>query len=182
MLQAQGYVVTRPGKGAFVADFVTNQQVNWFEIDDAKYNDYMEVRVAIETLAVKLAVERATDKQIQDLQSVHGSFLKASQVHDVARMVILDERFHSLIIECSQNPLLCKINSDLLEVFRPYRRANFSDAVQYRHADTAHAKILECFLTKNPNDAEFQMREHLAVTAEDFDRIVPKIKKSPQAT
>ena len=66
LLQAQGYVELRPGKGAFVADFQTGQQVNWFEVDDAKYNDYMEVRVAIETLAVRLAVERATEAQIRD--------------------------------------------------------------------------------------------------------------------
>lgn len=182
LLQAQGYVELRPGKGAFVADFQTGQQVNWFEVDDAKYNDYMEVRVAIETLAVRLAVERATEAQIRDLQSVHESFLAASHVHDAPRMVILDERFHSLIIECSQNPLLKKINSDLLDVFRPYRRANFSDAVQYSHADVAHSRILACFISRNPDSAEAQMREHLTITAEDFDRIIPRIKKSSAAT
>jgi len=182
LLQAQGYVEIRPGKGAFVADFQTGLQVNWFEVDDAKYNDYMEVRVAIETLAVRLAVERATEAQIQDLHSVHEAFLAASQIHDAARMVILDERFHSLILECSQNPLLRKINSDLLDVFRPYRRANFSDATQYSHADAAHARILECFLSRNPDQAELQMLEHLTITAEDFDRIIPRIKKSSKAT
>ena len=182
LLQAQGYVELRPGKGAFVADFLTGQQVNWFELDDAKYKDYMEVRVAIETLAVRLAVDRATQEQIQDLQSVHESFLAASRVHDASRMVILDERFHSLILECSQNPLLRKINSDLLDVFRPYRRANFSDATQYSHADAAHGRILECFLNRNPDMAELQMREHLTITAEDFDRIIPRIKKSSIAT
>lgn len=182
LLQAQGYVEIRPGKGAFVADFQTGLQVNWFEVDDAKYKDYMEVRVAIETLAVRLAVERATNQQIQDLQSVHESFLAASRIHDAARMVILDERFHSLIIECSQNPLLRKINNDLLDVFRPYRRANFSDDSQYSHADTAHSRILDCFLSRDPDSAEAQMREHLTITAEDFDRIIPKIKKSSKAT
>lgn len=182
LLQAQGYVEIRPGKGAFVADFQTGLQANWFEVDDAKYKDYMEVRVAIETLAVRLAVERATDRQIQDMKSVHESFLAASRVHDAARMVILDERFHSLIIESSQNPLLRKINNDLLDVFRPYRRANFSDATQYSHADAAHSRILSCFETRNPDLAEQHMREHLTITAEDFDRIVPKIKKSSKAT
>lgn len=182
LLQAQGYVEIRPGKGAFVADFRTGLQVNWFEVDDAKYKDYMEVRVAIETLAVRLAVERATDRQIRDLQSVQESFLAASHVHDAARMVILDERFHSLIIECSQNPLLKKINNDLLDVFRPYRRANFSDDSQYSHADAAHSRILSCFVARDPDGAEAQMREHLTITAEDFDRIVPKIKKNSQAT
>lgn len=182
LLQAQGYVEIRPGKGAFVADFQTGQQVNWFEVDDAKYNDYMEVRVAIETLAVRLAVERATEAQIRDLQSVHEAFLEASRIHDAARMVILDERFHSLILECSQNPLLKKINSDLLDVFRPYRRANFSDATQYSHADIAHERILECFRSRSPDQAELQMLEHLSITAEDFDRIIPRIKKSSIAT
>ncbi len=177
LLQAQGYVEIKPGRGAFVADFRTGQQVNWFEVDDAKYKDYMEVRIAIEILAVRLAVERATDAQVQQLKDIHESFLAASHVHDAAKMVILDERFHSLIIECSQNPLLKKINSDLLDVFRPYRRANFSDPVDYKHADQAHERILACFLDRTPELAEVRMREHLQITAEDFDRIVPRIKK-----
>lgn len=178
LLQAQGYVEIRPGRGAFVADFQTNQQVNWFEVDDAKYKDYMEVRIAIEILAVRLSVERATDEQVQELKDVHDSFLAASAVHDAARMVILDERFHSQIIEYTQNPLLKKINHDLLDVFRPYRRANFSDPEDYKHADQAHERILACFINRDPDLAEHRMREHLSITAEDFDRIVPKIKKS----
>lgn len=177
LLQAQGYVVIYPGRGAFVADFQSGNGINWFEIDDAKYKDYMEVRIAIEILAVKLAVERTTDEEIKKLEAVHESFLSASEMHDFARMVILDERFHSLIIEYTGNPLLKKINSDLLDVFRPYRRANFSDPVDYKHADYAHGKILECFKNRNSQMAEQFMREHLSITAEDFDRIVPKIKK-----
>ncbi len=177
LLQAQGYVEILPGRGAFVADFQTGNQINWFQIDDAKYKDYMEVRIAIEILAVHLAVERATDEQIKELESVHNSFLEVSKVHDASKMVILDERFHSLIIEYTQNPLLKKINHDLLDVFRPYRRANFSDPVDYRHADSAHEKILNCFKKHDPEMAELCMKEHLSITAEDFDRIVPKIKK-----
>jgi len=178
LLQAQGYVEIRPGRGAFVADFQTGNQVNWFQIDNAKYNDYMEVRIAIEILAVRLAVERATGTQIKQLEDVHNSFLKVSALHNSAKMVILDERFHTLIIEYTQNPLLKKINHDLLDVFRPYRRANFSDPVDYKHADAAHQKILNCFKERNAEMAEKYMREHLSVTAEDFDRIVPKSKNN----
>lgn len=178
LLQAQGYVEIRPGRGAFVADYKTRQTENWFDADDAKYNDYMEVRVAIETLAVRLAVERATPQQIQQLEDVQEAFLAASDVHDIPRMVILDERFHSLIIDYTQNPLLKKINNDLLEVFRAYRLTNFSDPVEYNHAGTAHAKILSCFKIRSPELAEVCMREHLRITAADFNIIVPKHKKS----
>ncbi len=177
LLQAQGYVEIRSGKGAFVADFQTGNQINWFQVDDAKYKDYMEVRVAIEVLAVRLAVERATGDQVKELQDVHDSFLEVSAVHNAAKMVIFDERFHSLIIEYTGNPLLKKINHDLLDVFRPYRRANFFDPIDYKHADLAHEKILKSFRMRDPEMAERCMKEHLTITAEDFDRIVPKIKK-----
>lgn len=177
LLQAQGYVEIRPGRGAFVADYKAHQQENWFDADDARYNDYMEVRVAVETLAVRLAVERATEQQIQQLADVQESFLAVSAVHDVARMVILDERFHSLIIDYTQNPLLKKINNDLLDVFRAYRLTNFSDPVEYNHAGIAHDKILSCFKTRSPELAEVCMREHLRITAADFNVIVPKHKK-----
>ena len=59
VLQALGFVEMRPGKGAFVADYKQKEEtpnnMN-FNMDGARFHDFMEVRMAIETLSVRLAV------------------------------------------------------------------------------------------------------------------------------
>ena len=59
VLQAVGYVEIRPGKGAFVADYQksTDNSSLWYDVEGVKiFMIFMEVRMAIETLSVRLAV------------------------------------------------------------------------------------------------------------------------------
>ena len=60
VLQTLGYVTLVPGKGAFVADLKPSdgEEENWFDVENVQFYDFMEVRMAIETLAVRLSVER----------------------------------------------------------------------------------------------------------------------------
>ena len=51
--------------------------------------------MAIETLSVRLAVERATDKQIRELREIHYSFVEATEKRDMLKMIMLDELFHT---------------------------------------------------------------------------------------
>ena len=119
MLQALGYVDILPGKGAYVAEYqkIPNHS-NWYDIENARFNDFMEVRMAIETLAVRLSVERATKKQVGELESINQSFLEAVNNHDGPQMIMLDELYHSKIIEFTDNNLLININKQLLASFR----------------------------------------------------------------
>ena len=77
VLQTLGYVILVPGKGAFVADLKPSDggEENWFDVENVQFYDFMEVRMAIETLAVRLSVERATPKQIRALEKIHAAFL-----------------------------------------------------------------------------------------------------------
>lgn len=81
VLQTLGYVTLVPGKGAFVADLKPSDggEENWFDVENVQFYDFMEVRMAIETLAVRLSVERATPKQIRALEKIHAAFLEANE-------------------------------------------------------------------------------------------------------
>lgn len=84
VLQTLGYVTLVPGKGAFVADLKPSDggEENWFDVENVQFYDFMEVRMAIETLAVRLSVERATPKQIRALEKIHAAFLEANEKQD----------------------------------------------------------------------------------------------------
>ena len=172
-LQAVGYVEIRPGKGAFVADYQKSSDNSslWYDVEGVKFYDFMEVRMAIETLSVRLAVERATDKQIRELREIHTSFVEATEKRDMLKMIMLDELFHTKIITFTNNQLLININKQLLERFRIYRGDSFTNKMVYKNAVEPHERILLCFEMRNPSSAVEEMRKHLNITTQDMELI-----------
>lgn len=172
VLQALGYVDLRPGKGAFVADYTKRvASKNWYEVEDAKFYDFMEVRLAIEALAVRLSVEKATPKQIKELDAIHESFLEASAAADLVRLIMLDELFHTKIVSYACNQLLININKQLLDSFCVYRGDSFTNNEVYINAVEPHSRILECFHEKNASRAVREIRLHLEITTADMEKI-----------
>jgi len=172
VLQALGYVNLLPGKGAFVASYTpVSHSENWYDVADVQFHDFMEVRMAIETLSVRLSVERASAKQVSELEQIHQSFLEANQKKDLVRMIMLDELFHTKIISYTRNQLLININKQLLGSFRVYRGDSFTNEDVYTNAIEPHSRILFCFQTKNASLAVKEMRNHLEVTSRDMELI-----------
>ena len=173
VLQAIGYVEIRPGKGAFVANYQksTDNSSLWYDVEGVKFYDFMEVRMAIETLSVRLAVERATDKQIRELREIHTSFVEATEKRDMLKMIMLDELFHTKIITFTNNQLLININKQLLDRFRIYRGDSFTNKMVYKNAVEPHERILLCFEMRNPSSAVEEMRKHLNITTQDMELI-----------
>lgn len=173
VLQAIGYVEIRPGKGAFVANYQKSatDTSQWYNAEGVQFYDFMEVRMAIETLSVRLAVNRCTEKQIAELREIHQSFVDANEKRDMIKLIMLDELFHSKIIAFTNNPLLININKQLLERFRVYRGDSFTNNSVYSNAVEPHARILFCFETHNPNCAVEEMRKHLNITTRDMEMI-----------
>lgn len=168
VLQALGYVENRPGKGAFVAANHVDEVTMWYEVENPRFTDFMEVRMAMETLAVRLAVERSSEKEVAELEEVHTSFVEASDKKDMIRMIMLDELFHTKIVGITKNQLLININAQLLEAFRAYRTESFMNEEVYKNAIEPHARILDCFRKKDAKRAVEEMREHLNITTNDM--------------
>ena len=173
ILQALGYVENKMGRGAFVADYskAREEKDAWYDAKNAQFYDFMEVRMAIETLSVRLAVERATEKQIEELREIHKSFVEANENRDMAKMIMLDELYHTKIIAITDNPLLININKQLLKRFRAYRGDSFTDKNVYRNAVEPHERILRCFETGNEELAVEEMKKHLEITEKDMREI-----------
>lgn len=172
VLQTLGYVEIRSGKGAFVGDFHKKQvEEKWYEGENAKFYDFMEVRVDLENLSVRLAVERATPAQIHELEEVHKAFVEATENQEIEQMIMLDELFHTKISLFSNNQLLINVNWMLLKGFRAYRGSTFTNKEVYRNAIEPHTRILECFQKKDSAQAVVEMTRHLAISRNDMETI-----------
>ena len=121
VLQALGYVENKPGKGAFVAANHKEDSSLWYDVENPQFTDFMDIRMAMETCAVRIAVKKASEKDIKNLEEIHQSFVEANENKDMVRMIMLDELFHTTIVGITKNQLLININRPLLEAFRVYR-------------------------------------------------------------
>ncbi|MDO4548597.1 MAG: FadR/GntR family transcriptional regulator [Clostridia bacterium] len=170
-LQAMKLVTIKPGKGSFVASFDDERPDEASEeniIDESSFHEYIDVRKALEILSVKLAVEKASPQQIEELQSIHTSFVQATKDHNLAKMIMLDELFHTKIASFSQNKFIIRINKELVEFFRRYRGNSFADSDVYFNAVNPHSNILECFLLRDSERAVEEMKAHIEITANDI--------------
>lgn len=171
VLQALGMVDIRPGKGAFVASPLLGNTDDWYNVEDAQFYDFMEVRMAIETISTRLAIKQATHKQLEKLEKIQESFIEANNNQNLTQLVMLDELFHTEIVNMTGNQLLVRINKQLVTANRKYRCESFMNSEVYNKAIVPHNKVLECFKKHDSEQGQKEMYEHLKITKSDMEHI-----------
>ncbi len=110
MLEKEGLAVIYPRRGAQVANM---------SIKDLK--DVIEIRKALDVLAVTKACDNADEEVIKRLTQELEEFKGALSGENLRRIVELDESFHNVIYECANNPKLTAAIVSLREQMYRYR-------------------------------------------------------------
>jgi GntR family transcriptional regulator, transcriptional repressor for pyruvate dehydrogenase complex len=171
IMEAMGFIEIRPGRGAFV---LRNSEDDlsplgaWFAKHATEVRDYVEVRMAIETLAMRLMVDRATPEEISAIEAVHANFLVAAKAQDTISLARNDERFHELIVKATHNILLTQIIEVISVAYLEYRLKAFAFRENIQHAEKFHSAILKSIKNKNQSAGERSMREHLQCSLDDI--------------
>jgi DNA-binding GntR family transcriptional regulator len=131
-LEEAELVETLPHRGTFVK-----------RLSAREVNGLYEVRETLEILAVRLAAARAGDEllqQIEDLALLHAEAVRRG---DVDEYLGYDRRFHDLIAQAADNPVLASMLSSLADRIHIVRRMDLGrrqDLVSgQQHLDVARA-------------------------------------------
>lgn len=179
VLQAMGFVQIRPGMGTYVlktSEAADSDIVNWFAENEVRYMDFIEIRMAIEPLAVRLAIQRASDKDIRELEEIHCEFEKAIEDKDVSKLLTIDEAFHNHIAICTKNKLLVDVSTKVLHAFTEYRSRSFAYAEIYGNALEPHRRIVSAMKARNIEAAVEAMEEHINITLDDMTMVSHKYR------
>jgi len=148
-LEADNLVTITPRRGMFVTDITVTDLTQIFE-----------VRAEIEPLAVRLATQRMTQKQLAQLRHLAEEYKDADPT-DTEALLNLDCDFHVLLGEGAHNDFLLK---DLRHYYNLSLRIWYL-ALNYAHPEDidmeAHLEILEAIETKDVEKAENRMRKHI---------------------
>lgn len=123
-LELEGLVMMIPRKGAVVA-----------EITEKSLRDVLEVRRALEELAVKLACDKIQDEEIEELKAAAKEFEKALGTGDVTVYAEADVKFHDIIYRTTDNQRLIQLLYNLREQMYRYR-------VEYLKREEVHETLL----------------------------------------
>lgn len=114
VVQTEGFVVMVPRRGAFVA------------LPDAStIADMFAVRERLETLAARLAAERAAEADVADLRALLAAAREATEQVDFSRVAELNSELHLRVIAIAGNGWLSSIATALyLHVHWVFRRVS----------------------------------------------------------
>ena len=86
MLEQEGLVIMIPRKGAQVA-----------EISEKDLKDVLEVRLGLEELAVRIACQRITEEELEELEQAMKEFEEAMKRDDLGALAAADVKVHEVI-------------------------------------------------------------------------------------
>ena len=149
-LELEGLVIMIPRRGAIVAD-ITVQDLN----------DVLEVRSALEELAVKKACDGATDEQLKALKQAANDFKRCADGDDLLGCVEADMQFHEIIYAATNNKRLQQMLLNLREQMYRYRMEYLKDKRMYKLLIDEHDAIRKAIKKKDKEKAGMVMKTHI---------------------
>ena len=161
MLENEGLAVTYPRRGAQVA-----------KMSEKDLDDVLEIREVLDTLAVTLACDNMTDADLDRLERAVVEFEESVKGDNVRAIVKKDEQFHNVIYECSNNPRLRAILTNLKEQMYRFRYEYVKDSSTYPTLIKEHREILCAMRARNKQQLAELSKTHLTNQAECVRQII----------
>ena len=118
-----GLMESRMGNGTYVKEFDPGVYINELVPIALKPDTQIEIiefRKALETEALRLVVQRASDEDVRELERIHVRSRKAFKKLDLETYIAEDMKFHSLIFKMSKNSILSTTFQTLGDVLFPH--------------------------------------------------------------
>jgi DNA-binding GntR family transcriptional regulator len=149
-LELEGLVIMIPRRGAEVA-----------QITLKSLEDVMEVRRALDVLAIELACDRMTDEDIEKLHEACASFDVAVTSKDTRQIAEADVNFHDIIVLSTNNSRLIQLVNNLSEQMYRYRFEYLKDDTTHETLKQEHLEMYQSIVRKDKVTAAKAVRQHI---------------------
>ncbi|MDO4966678.1 MAG: GntR family transcriptional regulator [Lachnospiraceae bacterium] len=150
MLELEGLVIMMPRKGAMVAS-----------ISKEDLKDVLEVRKALDRLAVSLACERITPDGLASLKVAATNFKDVTKTLDSTKIAEADVAFHDEIHKASGNKRLSVMVSNLAERIYRYRFEYIKESYDCVQLIEEHDEIVKCIEKGDKEGAVAAIDRHI---------------------
>lgn len=155
ILENEALVVSRARKGTYVAEFSKKDR-----------DEIVELRTLLEAHAFRQATAHLKDKHFNELGAIIGEMKTQALAKNWSKLFDLDMRFHSYVVQLSDNSRLIKIyNSIQVQI-----RTLLVHLDQYYSSHEAffeeHKQLLGALKTKDANRVTKQVQDHIVFIGE----------------
>ena len=149
-LEQEGLVVMIPRRGAQVAN-----------ITEKDLNDVLEVRIALENVAIEKACARMSEEEMSRLWLAAKEFEHTIAEGNLVKLAEADVAFHEVIYQASDNKRLIQVLNNMREQTYRYRYEYVKGNSTYNQLIDEHAKIIAGFEKKDSEYVKAIMHTHL---------------------
>lgn len=160
-LELEGLVLMIPRRGAVVAE-ITVQDLE----------DVLEVRAALEELAVRRACEHITLEELEELKKAGIAFKCGLEENNLLACVEADMAFHEIIYHAAQNKRLQQMLMNLREQMYRYRLEYLKDRRMHKLLIEEHDTIRHALQMHDAKKAGNAMRIHIENQKESMVRLI----------
>jgi DNA-binding GntR family transcriptional regulator len=151
-LAAEGLVTVRPRRGAIVS-----------ALSHQEFLQAYQVREALETLAIRLAVPRLTEEELDRLDGLVERQAEAVDEDEIDTFFDLNGEFHELLVRVSGNAPLQDMYRQLMGHMGRYLTRSLALRGTVRRSVVEHRAIARACRARDPQRAERLLRNHIRV-------------------
>ncbi|RYF71585.1 MAG: GntR family transcriptional regulator [Comamonadaceae bacterium] len=151
VLAAEGLVTMKLRRGAYVT-----------EVSDRDLADVYHLLALLESDAVSLVAERASDAQIAELAALHTELEAAALPGQVDRehFFAINERFHMRVLAIADNRWRDQMVADLRKVMKLNRHNSLLKAGRIEESLAEHRAVMAAIRARDPAAAMARMQAH----------------------
>ena len=150
VLAAEGLITMKMRRGAYVT-----------EVSKVDLEQIFTVISLLEGQACREVAQKANDRDLEALDSIHLKLEKAAADRDIDSFFSLNQDFHDLIQSISGNQWMANVIYDLRKVLKLQRRDSLTKRGRLEQSLIEHRQILAALLARDANLAESLMKKHL---------------------
>jgi DNA-binding FadR family transcriptional regulator len=185
-LVAKGLVTTGPKVGTRV---LPSDQWNWFDPDVIRWQsnagltreflrDLQDLRRVLEPAAVRLAAQRATMKDVREIEAAYEGMRRA--IEEGGDYVTYDLRFHQGLLRACRNRMIVQMSKAIGALLR----TSFEISTAKKGGPAAslplHRAVLDAVIAHDPVRAEKAIRVLIEGAANDIEQVLAGRKRLPR--
>jgi DNA-binding FadR family transcriptional regulator len=185
-LVAKGLIVTGPKVGTRV---LPEDEWNWFDPDVITWQaragltpeflrDLQDLRRVVEPAAVRLAAERATPEDIEEIEIAYAGMKHA--VEHGGDYVTFDLRFHHGLLRAARNRMLAQMSKALHALLRTSFEISTIKKDGPAMSLPMHRAVLDAVIAHNPARAEKAIARLIDGAREDIEEVLRSRRRLPR--
>ena len=138
--------------------------------DFKQFENLYDLRVILETAAVKKLCEAAEQPRMDELKEIW--LVPASErLTDGRGVGRYDELFHETLVVATGNAEMARVHHDITERIRIIRRLDFTKDARIDATYQEHAKILRAVLQRKSDQAQLLLKSHIEESKAEVRKI-----------